>query len=1127
MSDWKEVRRLAAARHADLFGTTDELVPAAVLLDAAERATGVTRHSRPKGDALLDGGEACYHSEKKKIYYSREPAQPLAHFYVAHEYGHHWLGAVVARCDCNDLDMLTAAEPAPSVVGDADAYSPKERSEAQANVFAREFLVPREKLRRRCERGQFDAGALATELGVPVDLVLHQMTDVALLPEEHGGAEETRASDADEPDASQRTAIEAGDGPRQVRAGPGTGKTRTLVGRVVHLLRVRNVSAGSILALTYSNLSAQDLAARIRAAVGDKATAVWSGTFHAFGLELLRKNGHVLGWSGPPKLLDRTDSLMFLEQLLPQLPLNHYLDLYEPARALKDILGAIGRAKDELVTPERYAELARAMLESASDPESITKAERAVEVANVYGVYERELRAQGRVDFGDLVARPVELLRAHSDIRDAVRDQYRHILVDEYQDMNRASAHFLKELVTPGAGPWVVGDVRQAIYRFRGASPLNMSRFEQDFPGAAVTDLTVNYRSGGRIVRAFEAFGQKMAASPLAPQSGLTAHRGDANGHVLYDVAASREAEAEGIAQAIMKRQSEDVPFRHQVVLARSHTTLARLAGHLERSGVPCLYFGDFFERPEVRDLLSLLSVVSEKRGVGLLRVAQMPQYAVPPADIIKIVAWRHEQKISMLSALRRADEICALTDGARAGIRRLVADTNHWSWTISPHRFLTEYLFGSGDHVRLLLAGDTVQDKQRRLAVYQLLQFAFAFKPPEKEDPKHAFLYHVRRLGILDEEKQLRQLPAAAGDIDAVRLMTVHASKGLEFPVVHLVSLAKTIFPLGNRYDPCPPPTGMIAADDLMTAAAEEESLFFVGMSRAKTVLHLSRSETNGAVKRGPSSFLEHVAAHLPKSYDAPAGWKNAGIRPGAYPQLAAAAVTGAWTYYAIETYDECPRRYYYDHALALNARDEEGPYLQFQSALHASLAWLRSVPRAAERNAGIRSQFERDWSEHGPQGHAFEPFYRGVADKMITNALAMMDGQALPVDRTVTLPETGAVVNCRADHIEATSAGVVIRRLKTSRLAKNETEKLRYALWQSAVAKEHPEQEIVFEHVSLLTNERRQSKVETKKLAKSLTVIENVVRAVATGAFDPKESDDCPTCAYYFVCPSHGARI
>ena len=1126
MSAWSEVRRLASACHAELVGSVDELVPAARLLEVAEQVTGVTRHSRPKGDSLLDGGEACYHSEKKKIYYSREPSEPLAHFYVAHEYGHHWLGAAVARCDCDDLDMLTPAEPAPSVVGDADAYSPKERSEAQANLFAREFLVPREKLRRRCARGQFDATALAAELGVPVDLLLHQMTDVALLPE-GSDTEEAHGRGGGEPDASQLLAIEAADGPRQVRAGPGTGKTRTLVGRVVHLLQVRNASAGSILALTYSNLSAQDLAARIRSAVGDKAIAVWSGTFHAFGLELLRKRGHALGLPGPPKLLDRTDSLMFLERLLPQLPLNHYLDLYEPACGLKDILNAIGRAKDELVTAERYGELARAMLETASDPESVVRAEKAVEVANVYGVYERELRAQGRVDFGDLVALPVALLRAHPNIRDAVRDEYRHILVDEYQDMNRASAHFLKELVTPGTGPWVVGDVRQAIYRFRGASPLNMSRFEQDFPGAAVTDLTVNYRSGGKIVQAFETFGQRMAASPLAPRSGLTAHRGDGNGHVLYDVAASREAEAEGMAQTILKRQLEGVAFRHQVVLARSHTTLARLAGHLERAGVPCLYFGDFFERPEVRDLLSLLSVVSEKCGVGLMRVAQMPQYAVHPDDIGKIVAWRKEQKIAMLSALRRADEISGLTDAGRVGVKCLLADTRHWSWTVSAHRFLTEYLFGSGGHVRLLLAGATVQDKQRRLAVYQLLQFAFAFRPPDREDPKLAFLNHVRRLGILDEEKQLRQLPAAAGDIDAVRLMTVHSSKGLEFPVVHLVSLAKTIFPLANRYDPCPPPVGMIATDDLMTAAAEEESLFFVGMSRAKDVLHLSRSETNGAVRRGPSTFLEHVAAHLPMPVDSPAGWNNPGARPAAHPRLAAAAVSGEWSYYAIETYEGCPRRYYYDHALSLGGNDEDGPYLQFQSALHASLGWLRSVPNAADRHAGIHSRFERDWNERGPQGHAFEPFYRGIAGDMIANALAMMDGRSLPVDRTVTLPGTGAVVRCRADHIEETSAGVVIRRLKTGRLAKNETEKLRYTLWQLAVAKDHPGKEIVLEHVSLHTNERRQSKVDAKKLAKSLTVIENVVRNVASGAFDPSEGDDCPTCAYYFVCPSHGTPI
>jgi superfamily I DNA/RNA helicase len=306
-----------------------------------------------------------------------------------------------------------------------------------------------------------------------------------------------------------------------------------------------------------------------------------------------------------------------------------------------------------------YEQLASAM-SAVSETEREAR-EKALEVAHAYDVYERAKRARGFVDFGDLIARPVELFRMRPDIRDAVRTERRHVLVDEYQDMNRASGLLLKELVEPGCGPWVVGDVKQSIYRFRGASPVNMVRFADDFPGATTTDLGVNYRSGGRIVRTFESFGAGMASGELAPPMRLEARRGETAGRVEFDIASTFEAECEGIARTIQSDVEAGSSFGHHAILARSHTTLARLARHLERSGVPCLYFGDFFERTEIRDLLSLLSLVSERLGVGLFRAAQLPQYAVPGGDILAVFRWRRDQDVAMIAALRRLDEISDL----------------------------------------------------------------------------------------------------------------------------------------------------------------------------------------------------------------------------------------------------------------------------------------------------------------------------------------------------------------------------------------------------------------------------------------------------------------------------------
>ena len=799
MSLWSEIREQARAWHDELV-SEPSLIAATNLLDRAIQATGITILRLPQDDILLDGAEGLYDREGHRILLAEELDEKYRPFVLAHEFGHHRLHDLHGTCTSDDVTASTPAEPERSVVGDSDVYSPKERAEAQANLFAREFLLPRHKIRARWSSSDCNAQSLADELGLNLDLVLQQLADSILLPDEKSPQ---ARKPAPPPDPSLDKAATVPSSPHQVRAGPGTGKTRTLLARIKWLI-AQGHDPVTIVALTYSNDSAADLAVRLRAEIGDVAPAVWTGTFHAFGLELLRLYGDRIGLPADVKPFDRSDSLFLLEELLPSLKLDQYLDLRDPLRMLKSVLNAISRAKDQLAGPEAYAELARAM---AEDPDKAVATARAAEVAHIYSVYQQALEERGLVDFGDLIMRTHTLLNDHPDILANVRATAKHILVDEYQDMNRASALFLKLLVTPGQGPWVVGDARQSIYRFRGASPLNMTRFAEDFPGATHTDLAVNYRSGGRIVRTFSAFGETMGASRLPPMTRLEAHKGEHRGEVNFSLAATFEAEAEGIAQRIRRAVSDGGSFKDHVVLARSHTTLTRLTAHFERSGIPSLYFGDFFERSEIRDLLSILSVAGEKAGLGLLRVAQLDPYRVPVEDIAAFCTWRHEQDLRMLEALARADESSGLSDAGRTGLKQLAQDLDGIGWTTSPHRVLLDFLFCKG-RVRFgIFAADTIAGSQARLAAYQLLTIAFDFQRVGKTDPKAAFLEHVRRLELLDEEKEYRAMPAAAASVDAVRLMTVHASKGLEFPHVHIAALSPYYFPAPNRYDPCPPP--------------------------------------------------------------------------------------------------------------------------------------------------------------------------------------------------------------------------------------------------------------------------------------------------------------------------------
>ena len=326
--------------------------------------------------------------------------------------------------------------------------------------------------------------------------------------------------------------------------------------------------------------------------------------------------------------------------------------------------------------------------------------------------------------------------------------------------------------------------------------------------------------------------------------------------------------------------------------------------------------------------------------------------------------------------------------------------------------------------------------------------------------DPKRAFLDHVRRLELLDEEKQLRGLPAAASGIDAVRLMTVHASKGLQFPIVHIPQLTSRHFPF-NRKDQYTLPPKLLNTSILMTRAAEEEALFFVALSRARDELHLSRAIDNGGGSYkncSPSPFLDRIRAHTAGAGNSAASWTNEGSLPtGAVEDLPPPPPRSSWPAQAIETYLECPRKFYYSEVLNLRPREGRNPFLKTSAALRSSIEWLQKTASAEERASGLGQQFLADWAVKGPQGHALEALYQQAAQQMLQTAAALMQGTILPLDLSLSVAG-GVTVTVRADHIASNGGKIVIQRLKQGRLAKSgESAKMRYFVLQAAARQQY----------------------------------------------------------------------
>ncbi len=729
------------------------------------------------------------------------------------------------------------------------------------------MVLPRGLARRLFLEDGLGAADIVRLTGLPDALVAQQLADCLLLPE-HLPRAEPDAGARPPLDDSQRAAAFHEGTPYLLQAGPGTGKTRTLVSRIERLLD-RGAAASEILVLTFSNKAAGELVERLTARLPEAAAAAWIGTFHGFGLDVLRQFHDREALPDDPRLVDKADAVGMLEDLVPRLPLRHFRNLHDPTLDLSDILSAVSRAKDELTLPDDYMALAERMAERAGDDgEERLCAEKAIEVAAVYRVYDAEMRRLGRLDFGDLVMRPTLLLERDHGALDILRAKHRHILVDEYQDVNRASVRLLKALAGGGERLWVVGDSRQSIYRFRGASSANMTGFGADFPGARIGRLTVNYRSSAEVVATFSAFATGMAASRGVLPLDLTAHAGPSHAHPETRKVERPEDEAAAIAARILElRQVHGVDFRDQAVLCRGNARLAAVAAALERRDVPVLFLGTLFERNEIRDLLAVLALLVDPKAGTLARVARMPRYAMPLEDVGRLQRvlargarsrWHGRRNRRSRSAPRR-----------RRCWRTSAPTFRAWARPATPGRRSAACCSTAGDLLPDPRPPLRTRDRMRMVALWQFLAFCREL-PPGQGLPIQRLLDRTRRLVLLSEERDLRQMPAAAAAMDGVSLMTVHASKGLEFEAVHIPGMVGQGFPSGGRTPRCPPPDGLVAGAEGLSGldavrrghAEEEECLFFVAASRARRHLTLlaARRKTNGS-GRPLSPFLDKVA--------------------------------------------------------------------------------------------------------------------------------------------------------------------------------------------------------------------------------------------------------------------------
>jgi superfamily I DNA/RNA helicase len=1115
-------RQAAAIAHANAVDAGENPWRPLEFILAEVKRRNLSAEATAKGGAVLNGARACYVPAHSLILYENVGSDFDRAFLIAHELGHIHLGDDVDDAPNTApyvIDPARAAEASPVGMERVVDYGRRQRREVQMDLFAREFLLPRPWLRQLHVEQAMTATAIASKMGVPFEVVAQQLLDALLLPPITAPLE---TGDQERPlNVLQKAAAQHSGTPYLLEAGPGTGKTRTLVGRIQHLLE-QKVDPRRILVLTFSNKAAGEIGERIACVDRSAAAAMWTGTFHAFGLDIVRRFHTELGLPADPRMLDRTEAVELLENEFPRLGLVHYRNIYDPTNIIADMLSAISRAKDEVVDAEAYEALANAMLKPDLDEECKVVAEKALEVAKVYKAYEELKRNSQAVDFGDLVCLPVQLMERNPAVQATLRDAYDHVLVDEYQDVNRSSVRLLNALCGEGENLWVVGDAKQSIYRFRGASSYNIDRFgREDFPKGKRGRLKKNYRSVDELLEVSSKFAVGMAVGDT--DSGLEPDRGK-NGHIpqLRRVDLGDD-QAVAIADAVADMLSKGVRYRDQAVLCTGQDKLSEFGQRLEQLNIPVLFLGSLFERAEVKDVLALISLLVDRRAMGLLRTACQPEFEMSLDDVACVIDHLRENDVEPGAWRSIVDEVDGLTEPGRESLRQLATALEGFGSDATPWTVIATVLLDRSRMAASLVQSGSVADRSRAIGIWQLMNF-LRVQPAGKGLPITRLLERIRRLVRIADDRDLRQLPVAAQSIDAVRLMTIHGAKGLEFNVVHLPGMNVSTLPRSAQNPKCPPPLGMIVGGDGDVVEIhkrehdkEQECLFYVALSRARDRLFMYAATRNALGRsRGLSSFIDRLDNSIeiqPTTLSRPTPTLPAGT-PIDLVVEAGLRFPG----YAIGLYQSCERRFFYTHLLQVGGKRTQTPFMLMHDAVRKACAEV--VEQGEAKEELLEKTLIREFSASGLYEHGYASDYLGLAKEMVGYFTTLRAGQISEKAAALSLTfGEERILVVPDDVLVAPDGNRTFRRVRTGHARDEELKDAGATTFALAARQAFPDAKV--EIVFLSDAAVQPIDFTAKQLDTGRSKVAKALGDMRAGIFPAKPSDRvCPGCPAFFVC-------
>ncbi|MBI5183893.1 MAG: UvrD-helicase domain-containing protein [Nitrospinae bacterium] len=629
----------------------------------------------------------------------------------------------------------------------------------------------------------------------------------------------------------QLKAVRHKDGPMLILAGAGSGKTMVITHRIFHLIKKEDIPPNNILAVTFTNKSADEMKERIEKLLGKSGLNVWISTFHSLCAKILRKDINNLGYSNDFIIYDAGDHLSLVKSCASEL--NICDDLY----TYLFIARKISNLKNNLITPDKFKE-------EAQDFNFLKK------TAEVYSLYQKRLKENNALDFDDLIVKTIQLFEEHIDILQNYQKRFRYIMVDEYQDTNHAQYKLINLLTKAHCNLCVVGDDDQSIYQWRGANLDNIFNFEKDYPDTIVIKLEENYRSTQNIL---DAAGAVVSKNSKRKEKRLWTKR-EAGEKIVYARTLDEKHEVEFVYQTIeILRTQENHKYKDIAVFYRTNAQSRVIEDTFITKNIPHRIIGGlrFYERKEIKDILAYIRVlINLNDSMSLKRIINVPHRGIGNSTIEKIEQFEPSKEISLFERIRNIIKTDILSENIRRKLKMftvMIEKLREGIETKTVSQIIRDVL-GLTGYLEKLNEEKTTESEERAENVQELITAAEGFDVETETGEKviHTFL---DRIALISDADTMND------EAGAVTIMTLHTSKGLEFPSVFIVGMENNIFPHAKSMDD-------------VSEMEEERRLCYVGMTRAKDRLFLSNAEKRHIYgmkqQNPPSMFLYDIPTDL-----------------------------------------------------------------------------------------------------------------------------------------------------------------------------------------------------------------------------------------------------------------------